>query len=110
MRNAGVERAILGGAIASKKTISKATLAKLKYRRALVESALSEVFGFKSAYSSDKKLVEKIETMEKKFLGDFEQTRTQVYAGALVSGEYPMTPPEWITQSTEAINNHTCSF
>lgn len=109
---AGRERATLSGVIASRQPISAATQALLDKWRGVVEENLEAIRQLKANPDMPQAMVNTIAGMEQRFLGTFESVRSSVYAASREAAEradgapvpYPMTPPQWIAESTQAID------
>ncbi len=101
---AGRERALIGSTISAKSPLPATASETLHSYRGIVDLALSDISSLKSMPETDPKVSAAIESMEKKFLGEFAETRKQTFA-ASQTGEYPFSAGEWISKSTDAINS-----
>lgn len=101
---AGRERAILGGTISSKRSISSDALAKLSRFRGAVESAWDTVE--KISLTHPNAVVDPaIEKARQVYFTKFQTTREKVYEAGNNAEPYPLSASEWIKESTNAINS-----
>ncbi|MBI5892676.1 MAG: methyl-accepting chemotaxis protein [Deltaproteobacteria bacterium] len=102
---AGLERANIGGMIAAQKPIPPDVMRKLQSFRSIVDLNMKTILVLKESKGADDRVIKAINNMEETFLNRFGETRKIVYAVAEVSGNYPVSPKEWIDKSTEGINS-----
>lgn len=102
---AGLERANIGGMIAAQKPIPPDVMRKLQSFRSIVDLNMKTILALKESKGADERVIKAINNMEETFLNRFGETRKTVYAVAEVSGNYPVSPKEWIDKSTEGINS-----
>ncbi len=111
--HAGLERAIMGQAIASQKPVPAANQERLSRLRAIVDLELGNIIKFSETYGIDLDAADApyvnaiqaaVETMRQTFLLEFEETRTSVYA-VKDSGSYPIEAGEWLQRSTAGIES-----
>lgn len=100
--NMGRERGTLGPIIASQKPIPQDVMEDLRAYRAIVDLGVADILSIKREKGADPRIVNAIWDMEKA-LRRFNETRMEVYS-ALVTGNYPLSPLDWIGRSTEAID------
>lgn len=100
---AGRERAFMAKYIAAKAPLNTETIEQLNTFRSIVDLSLKPILRLKEHPGIDPAIVESITTMEKVFLGDFENVRKSVYAQTS-TGNYPVTGQEWIAKSSEGID------
>ncbi|HEB72499.1 MAG TPA: hypothetical protein ENI77_07755, partial [Nitrospirae bacterium] len=101
---AGIERAQLGGVIASGAPIPPKTLTKLVGFRAIVENASGNILALKSLSSTPPELSTAISAYEGAFLGSYQALREKVYAASEAGEPYPIDGAGWIGAATKAIN------
>ncbi|RDH85488.1 MAG: hypothetical protein DIZ78_11150 [endosymbiont of Escarpia spicata] len=111
-KHAGLERAQLGRATSHRQPLSENELAVLSANRAIVDEHLSLLdedielllyqMGEIDQQASDgvSTALQKVKTV---FLGGYQQFREQIVAQRK-TGEYPVTPQEWLKASTQAID------
>ncbi len=111
--HAGLERAIMGQAIASQKPVPAANQERLSRLRAIVDLELGNIIKYSETYGIDLDAADTpyvnaiqaaVETMRQTFLLEFEQTRASVYA-VRDSGYYPIQAGEWLQRSTAGIES-----
>ena len=103
--NAGIERAILGGVIATGNPIPPKLMAKLKGLRSIVESSSTQVLALKGLSGTPAELKSSIQNYEQLFLSDYQVLREKVYAASAEGTPYPVNGSAWIGAATKAINS-----
>ncbi len=110
--HAGLERAQLGRATSHRQPLSENELAALSANRAIVDEHLSlldediELLLYQmgevdqQAAGDVSTALQKVKTV---FLGGYQQFRERIFAQRK-TGEYPVTPQEWLRVSTQAID------
>jgi methyl-accepting chemotaxis protein len=106
---AGLERANVAALLNSNAPAASEVLARLRAFRQNVETSLADIRFLKGVSDTPADVRAAIEGMEKHFLGEFEQTRKQLYQEAVSqtpAGErhYTLSSAQWIEQSTAAID------
>ena len=111
--HAGLERAILGQAVASNKPVPAANLERLSRLRAIVDLEISNILKLAENYSVDVDAGEQpyvdavqsaVQQMQQTFLVEFQETRELIY-GLKNSGFYPISAGEWLKRSTRGIES-----
>lgn len=102
---AGRERAAIGTLIAAQKPIPPDVMRNLQSFRSIVELNMKEILALKESKDADEQVIKAVSNMEEIFLNRFGEIRKMVYAVAEVSGNYPLSPKEWIDKSTEGIDS-----
>ena len=100
---AGRERATAGSFISSSKPMDASAVEKLNTFRAIVDINVKPILRLRDMGGVDAEILKSIDQMEVVFLGKFAETRRQVYE-ASSTGKYPLSGPEWIVRSSEAID------
>ncbi|MBI5756058.1 MAG: methyl-accepting chemotaxis protein [Nitrospirae bacterium] len=100
--NMGRERGTIGPIIAARKSIEPAVMEKLKAYQAVVKLGIADILELKEAKGIDPRVTQSVEVMENA-ITRFTDTRMDVYQAA-ERGNYPISPKEWITMSTETID------
>ena len=103
--NAGIERALLGGVIATGNPIPPKLMAKLKGLRSIVESSSTQVLALKGLSGTPAELKSAIQNYEQLFLSDYQVLREKVYAASAEGTPYPLNGSAWIGAATKAINS-----
>ncbi|MCU7834370.1 MAG: methyl-accepting chemotaxis protein [gamma proteobacterium symbiont of Taylorina sp.] len=108
---AGRERAILASAIAASAPLSQEKFNALKKYRGIVEFQIDYLKDFGVVLLTNQKhqqfaaqTQQQWQNIQNNFLGSYQQLREKVYL-ASVSGQYPVSSTEWLTQATSAIND-----
>jgi methyl-accepting chemotaxis protein len=109
---AGLERAIMGQHVAAKKALSAETYLVLAGHRSKVDAYLAEIRSLVekipeftgSNRAGAEEIQRALNSMDEVFLNRFQRIREQVYAEK-ESGDYPLTPSEWLAYSTEGIES-----
>jgi diguanylate cyclase (GGDEF)-like protein/PAS domain S-box-containing protein len=101
--NAGLERGILAWYIGARQPLSGQAREDLKAYRGVVNRTTREMIAFSNRPDTDARIVLAVQTMQARFLGEFERLRHQVYAAA-GSGNYPVDAVQWVDASTGAID------
>lgn len=101
---AGMERAQLGGVIASGVPIPPKTFTKLMGFRAIVDNASDKILALKSLSTTPPELSTAISRYESEFLGSYQSLREKVYAASKAGEPYPIDGAGWIGAATKAIN------
>lgn len=100
---AGRERALLANYITHKRPFEVTVIERLNTYRSIVDINMTIIQRLKYTNGINADVIAKIKHMEEIFLEKFETTRRTVFAGG-VSGNYPITGPEWIAASSEGID------
>ncbi|MBI5755819.1 MAG: methyl-accepting chemotaxis protein [Nitrospirae bacterium] len=100
--NMGRERGTIGPIIATQKPVPPAVMENLKTFHAVAEVATADILSLKGAKGVDSRIVSAIDDMEKA-LARFDEIRGDVYLAA-GTGNYTISPQEWIARSTGAID------
>ncbi|MBS1259574.1 MAG: Sensor histidine kinase RcsC [Candidatus Scalindua arabica] len=77
--NAGLERALIGNAIASRRPISSESKNEIKRRHSIVENSIRQLLLLKHQPSTSNRMKQAIETFEKEFLQTFQILRGEVF-------------------------------
>ena len=99
---AGRERAVIGQHLSSQKPMSTETLKMLSEYRGYVEGGWDMIDAL--GHHVDLELREEVAQAHKVFFGSFEKRRHKIYAQAVEGDEYTLTTPQWMKESTVAIN------
>ncbi|WP_188873350.1 methyl-accepting chemotaxis protein [Iodidimonas muriae] len=100
----GRERAMIGAHLADGSAIGTAELQTLARYRGQVELAWEQVQDLAKGSIANDKLRAAIADADAHFFGRFENLRQEVYKAGLAGQPYSITAPEWIRQSTAAID------
>lgn len=100
--NMGRERGTLGPIIAAQKPVPPSVMENLKSFHAIVKLEVPDILSLKGAKGVDPRIISAIEGMDKA-LNSFNEIRTEVYSAG-ETGNYSISPQEWIARSTDAIN------
>ncbi|VAX20473.1 Methyl-accepting chemotaxis protein I (serine chemoreceptor protein), partial [hydrothermal vent metagenome] len=101
---AGIERAQLGGVIASGAPIPPETFTKLMGFRAIVENASGNILALKGLSTTPPELSTAISAYESEFLGSYQSLREKIYSASASGKPYPIDGAGWIGAATKAIN------
>jgi len=77
--HAGLERALVGNAIASGEPISNETQSDIRHYRSIVEQSLSQILLLKDLSSTSRQMKDAIDEFEEEFLGSFQPLREEVF-------------------------------
>lgn len=110
---AGRERALLGNIIAAGRAIDDESLEKLGAYRAVIDLLSDEMLLFKELPGTPAALVQAIGTYEKKFLGEYQRLRRDIYrrsarhraVGGEAGPDYPVDSATWFARATKGIES-----
>jgi methyl-accepting chemotaxis protein len=102
---AGRERATIGTVLAGGRPIPPERLNFLMQYRGVVQENIAVIVEFGERPSVPPAIRKRVEDVKRIFLQEFEQTRALVYQASAQGQPYAISSPEWIAQSTRAINS-----
>jgi methyl-accepting chemotaxis protein len=102
---AGRERANIGTVISSGQPIPPERLNVLMQYRGVVQENVELIVEYGKNPHVSASIRESINSMQRIFMQEFEQTRTSIYSASKNGEPYPITTAEWITRSTKGINS-----
>ncbi|WP_417307810.1 HAMP domain-containing protein [Devosia sp.] len=100
----GLERAHIGGAIASGAPLDAGKLRLLSGLRGRLEQAWHEVKLFAQTTGIDTEIADATARVDAVFFGSFEALRKRIYAAGIGGAPYPIDAQTWIDESTRAID------
>ena len=77
---AGLERALIGNAIASGESISNETINSIKHYRSVVKQSADQIQLLKELPSTSCKMKQAIETFDKEFVQEYQHIREEIYS------------------------------
>jgi methyl-accepting chemotaxis protein len=106
----GRERANIGTAIGTGRSIDAERYANLMQFRGIVQEHCDNILDFRNNPAATPAIQAAIDEMKRVFLTEFEKTRQAVYKASADSAEkpsaaYPISTAEWIQRSTIGINS-----
>ncbi|MEM9050089.1 MAG: methyl-accepting chemotaxis protein [Pseudomonadota bacterium] len=100
---AGRERAMIGAALSSGKPMSDTVRLTLERYHGRVLAAWETTQAIAAAEGVAPRIRTLVEEAEAEYFGAFEEVRRSIYAQS-ATGAYPMSAPDWIGRSTQAID------
>ncbi|MCR6631604.1 MAG: methyl-accepting chemotaxis protein [Magnetospirillum sp.] len=101
---AGRERARIGALVSSDSPMNTASTAELAMFRGRVDLAWSRLIAAREAGLLPPRVLTAMDEVERRFLGDFQKVREQMYQAGAAGGLYPLDGPGWMKESTAAID------
>jgi methyl-accepting chemotaxis protein len=101
---AGRERALLAADIASGKPISAEQYAQLAGFRSKVEEGFTILTNLNMSEDEHERFDGPMKAIKDDFFGNFEKVRQLLYREGKAGNAYSLTPQQWVTRSTEAID------
>lgn len=101
--HAGLERGIMAYYLSSHSPVPTKTLDELRSFRTLVEHNTGNILQLALEPETDPRIRDAVAEMRQRFLNDLNPVRERIYQH-VATGSFPLSGPEWIRLSTQAIN------